>query len=203
MKKITLFLIILIGANIAFAQKDTIKIISYDTVYEKRIIKIIDTVYTKTDILIKHDTINQTIVLSEYNDLYNRLLDQKNSHYDSSLVFLQVVIGIVSLIIVIILAFGAYLGWNEFKSMNASFKALFKEEKENIDRRINQKTEELTRLKYEKDINELKDSNNNLERFANEASESFSVKSGKEKPILYSEVKTPKSRTNPFDSKKK
>lgn len=186
----------------ALAQKDTIKIISYDTVYEKQTIKIIDTVYAKTDVFIKYDTINQTIVKSEYNDLYNRLLDQKNSHYDSSLVFLQVVIGIVSLIIVIVLAFGAYLGWNEFKSMNASFKALFKDERENIDRRIIQKTEELTRLKYEKDINELKESNNNLERFANEASESFSVKRGKEKPILYSEVKTPKSGTNPFDSKK-
>lgn len=186
----------------SFSQSDTIKIISYDTIYETRTINIVDTVYVKTDVLVKNDAINQTILKSEYNDLYEKLLDQKNSHYDSSLTSLQVIAGILAIVLTIILALAAYFGWNRFDSMNESFKTLFKEEKENIEKRINQKTEELTRLKYEKDINELKESNNNLERFANDASESFSVKRGKNKPVLYTEVKTPKSKTNPFDAKK-
>tara|TARA_R110002050_G_scaffold268989_2_gene411175 strand:+ start:1250 stop:1855 length:606 start_codon:yes stop_codon:yes gene_type:complete len=197
-----IFLLLILLFTKSFSQSDTIKIISYDTIYETRTINIVDTVYVKTDVLVKNDAINQTILKSEYNDLYEKLLDQKNSHYDSSLTSLQVIAGILAIVLTIILALAAYFGWNRFDSMNESFKTLFKEEKENIEKRINQKTEELTRLKYEKDINELKESNNNLERFANDASESFSVKRGKNKPVLYTEVKTPKSKTNPFDAKK-
>lgn len=202
MKKALNLILTFVAIVTANAQNDPFKIISYDTTRETKTIRIIDTVYVKTDHLIQNDTINQTILRSEYNDLYEKLLDQKNSHYDSSLSFLEVVIGMVSLIVVIVLSIGAYLGWNEFKSMHASFKEQFKEEKETIEKRIDQKTEELTRLKYEKDINELKEANNNLERFAIDASEAFSVKSGKEKPILYTEVKTPKSNGNPFEVKK-
>ena len=197
-----IFLSLILLVTKSFSQSDTIKIISYDTIYETRTINIVDTVYVKTDVLVKNDTINQTILKSEYNELYEKLLDQKNSHYDSSLTSLQVIAGILAIVLTIILALAAYFGWNRFDSMNKSFKALFKEEKENIEKRINQKTEELTRLKYEKDIKDLKESNNNLERFANDASESFSVKRGKKKPVFYTEVKTPKSKTNPFDLKK-
>jgi Tfp pilus assembly protein PilO len=135
--------------------------------------------------------------------LYEKLLDQKNSHYDSSLSFLEVLFAIISLIIVVVLAVSAYLGWNEFKSMESKFKDLYKEEKESIENRINDKIEELTRLKYEKDINDLKESYNNLERFAHDASESFTVTKGKEIPTLYTEVKTPKTKENPFDKPKK
>lgn len=201
MKNSIAILLLVFSLN-CYSQSESIKIVKYDTIYETKTIRLIDTVYTKTDVMFKNDTLNETIVRSQYNELYEKLLDQKNSHYDSSLSFLEVLFAIISLIIVIVLTVSAYLGWNEFKSMEAYFKNLFKEEKESIDKRITDKVEELTRLKYEKDINELKESYNNLERFSQEASDSFSVKRGKDKPSLYTEVKTPKTNKNPFDKKK-
>ncbi len=202
MKKTLYLILTFVTIVTANAQINPIKIISYDTLRETKTIKIIDTVYVKNDYIIQNDTINETILRSEYNNLYEKLLDQKNSHYDSSLSFLEVVVAIVSLIVVVVLAAGAYLGWNEFKSMHSTFKEQFREEQETIEKRIDQKTEEITRLRYNKEINELKEANNNLERFANDASEAFSVKRGKEKPTLYTEVKTPKSTSNPFEAKK-
>ena len=64
-----IFLLLILLFTKSFSQSDTIKIISYDTIYETRTINIVDTVYVKTDVLVKNDAINQTILKSEYNDL--------------------------------------------------------------------------------------------------------------------------------------
>lgn len=196
-----IFTLLLLLVSLLGNSQETKKVTKYDTIFETKTIKIIDTIYEKTSSIFKNDTLNETIVHSEYNGLYEKLLDQKNNHYDSAVSFLEVLFAILALVIVIVLTASAYLGFNEFKSMKSTLRTDLAEEKNNIEKRINSKVEELTRLKYEKDITELKESYNNLERFAQDASISFSVKRGHETPTVSSEIETPKTQTNPFDKK--
>ncbi len=204
MKHIFSFIFIIIAFT-SFSQEKAKEVVvyEYDTIFKKKTIKIIDTVYQQTTIVFQNDTLNETIVRSEYNDLYEKLLDQKNAHYDSSLSFLEVLFAILSLVIVIILAISAYLGYNEFKSMKSNLKTDLAEAKQDISKDLNSKANEIATLKYEKDITLIKEDIINLESFANEASEGFSVKRSKNKPKLKGITDQPrKKETNPFNRKK-
>ncbi len=189
---------------------ETIEII--DTIYEKKVVKVIDTIIEKELRVIQYDTLNLSIKHSQYNELFEKTLDQKQKHYDSALSKLQLIVEIIAIGLTLFAIFIGFFGYNSINSIrknlseklneeSQAIKEKLKEESQSIKKKINTEVDEIVRLKYEAEITELKDKINNLERFSEEASNSFTVTRGKQRPKLNDVIKTPKSNKNPFDNK--
>lgn len=203
--KIILFIIFnLLFLSQTFSQ-DTLKkskeLIVYDTVYVHKTISVFDTIVRNEISEVSYDTINKTIIHSEYNKLYEQLLDQKQKHYDSTLTTLEWISGIFAALITILVFIMGFLGYNSIDSIRNRLRADFVSEKKEIEEKIKLEANRVSALRYEKEINDLKEKLFNLERFAEDASNSFSIKKGKEKPEIRQKIETPSRTTNPFDSK--
>jgi hypothetical protein len=203
MKK-KILLLFLLNLSISLFAQDTVRVTKtikvYDTVFQKKIIKIIDTVIVNESNLISYDTLNQALLHTEYNKLYEETLNQKQVHYDSALNNLNLSATIFGLIVTIItLGFGIY-GFRSLKEMKNDFKKDFNDEKQEITRRITNETRRLTGEVYDNQINEINEKLLNFERYTEDASDSFTVKRGKTKPVLKQPISTPSSSTNPFNT---
>lgn len=202
-KKILLFLIIcyssLIYSQDTLVKSKTIKV--YDTVFVKQTIKLIDTIIQNETRIITYDTINQTITHSEYNKLFEQSLDQKQKHYDSALNRLEWINSLIGVLITIILFILGFFGFNSINNIRRNLEDNLSDEVLLIDEKIKSKAKELTTLRYDKDIRDINEKLLNLERFSEDAINSFSVKKGKTKPELNQQIETPKSTKNPFDKK--
>ena len=204
MKKKTLLFLIICYSSLIYSQdtlveSKTIKV--YDTIYIKETIKLIDTIIQKETKLISYDTINQTITHSEYNKLYEQILDQKQKHYDSALGRLEWINGIIGVLITIILFIFGFLGYTSINNIKKNLKENLSDEIKKIDSKIEKKANEISSLRYDKEITDINQKLLNLERFSEDARNSFSVKRGKTKPELNQEIETPNSNANPYSKK--
>jgi len=172
---------------------------SIDTIRINKTVTVYDTIINKETTVVSFDTLNQSIIHSEYNRLYEQLLDQKQKHYDSSLSALQWISGILAAIITIGAIIFGFFGYNSIEKIRNRLREDFDSEKIEIEKKIKSEASKIVSHRYEKEINELKEKVLNFERFAEDASSSFSVKRGKEKPELKQEIKTPSRTSNPFD----
>tara|TARA_R110000868_G_scaffold179113_1_gene419090 strand:- start:1623 stop:2168 length:546 start_codon:yes stop_codon:yes gene_type:complete len=180
-------------------KSNTIKV--YDTVFVKETIKLIDTIIQTETRVISYDTINQTITHSEYNELFERTLDQKQKHYDSALGRLEWINGIIGIIITIILFIFGFLGYTSINNIKKNLKENLSDEIKQIDQKIEKKANTISSLRYDKEITDINQKLLNLERFSEDARNSFSVKRGQTKPELNQQIETPKSSTNPYTKK--
>lgn len=172
---------------------------SFDTTRINKTITVYDTIINTQSTLVSFDTINHTITHSEYNKLYEQVLDQKQKHYDSSLTTLQWISGILAALITIVVFIFGFVGYNSIEKIRTRLRDDFDSEKIEIEKKIKSEANRISALRYEKEINELKEKVFNFERFAEDASNSFSVKKGKEKPELKQKIETPSRTSNPFD----
>lgn len=198
MKKI-LQIIFIFCVCVSNAQNSSKKTVKVDTIHEKKIIRVIDTVYIKTTFAIKVDTVKKVIVQSEYNKLYEETLNQKQLHYDSALNTLNLIATVFGLIITLLtIGFGMY-GFRSIKEIRQEIKADFNSEKQENLNRIKSETRRITGSIYDKQINEVNEKLLNLERFAEDSTKFFSVKRGKEAPHLKQEKKSTNPDENPFN----
>lgn len=198
---------LLLSLNISLLAQDTVKVSKtikvYDTIFEKKIIKIIDTVIVSETKIVTYDTINQALLHTEYNKLYEETLNQKQVHYDSALNNLNLSATVFGLIITILtLGFGIY-GFRSLKEIKSDFKKDFNTEKQDINKKITDETRRLTGEIYDTQINDINEKILNLELYTEDASESFTIKKGQSKPELKQIIKTPSSTTNPFNNTSK
>jgi hypothetical protein len=190
-------------ASSQVAKTETKEIIKYDTVHITKTVTVYDTIFDFRTSSISYDTINNVLLQSDYNKLYEQLLDQKQKHYDSSLSALQWVSGILAAIITLGAIVFGFLGYNSIEKIRKRLREDFDSEKIEIEKRIKSEANKIVSNKYEREISELKEKVLNFERYAEDASNSFTVKRGKEKPELRQRIETPSRNTNPFDKKNK
>jgi len=177
--------------------------VKYDTVHTTRTVTVYDTVFNFQTNSISNDTINNVVLQSEYNKLYEQVLDQKQKHYDSTLTTLQWISGVFAALITILVFIMGFLGYNSIESIRNRLRTYFDSEKTEIDKKIKLEANRVSALRYENEINDLKEKISNFERFAEDASNSFTVKRGKEKPELRQKIETPSRTSNPFDKNNK
>jgi len=204
MKRTILITLMICYSIVSFSQDTLIeskKIIVYDTVFVKQTIKVVDTLIQNETKVITFDTINQIIQHSEYNALMEKTLDQKQKFYDSALNRLEWVNSIIGVLITIIIFVIGFLGFNSINNIKKNLISELSDEVKLIDEKINRKAKDITTLRYDKDIQDINEKLLNLERFANDSANSFSVKRGKTKPEYTQQIEVPKSTKNPFDKK--
>jgi hypothetical protein len=198
-----LLIFFLLSLNVSLFAQDTVKLTKtvkiYDTIFERKTIKIIDTIVVNESNLIAHDTLNQVLLHSEYNKLYEETLNQKQQHYDSALNNLNLSATIFGLIITIITLWYGIYGFKSLREIKKDLKKDFNDEKQEINKKITDETRRLTGEVYDNQINEINEKLLNFEKYAEDASESFTVKKGKTKPELNQPINTPNSSTNPFN----
>lgn len=206
MKINLLFILNLLFLGFAFsnvATAETKESVKYDTVHITKTVIVYDTIFDFKITSISYDTINNIILQSEYNKLYEQVLDQKQKHYDSTLTTLQWISGIFAALITILVFIIGFLGYNSIESIRSRLRTDFDSEKTEIEKKIKSEANRVFALRYENEINDLKDKISNFERFAEDASNSFTVKKGKEKPELRQKIETPSRTSNPFDKNNK
>lgn len=172
-----------------------------DTAHIKRTVLVYDTIYDHETSVISYDTINKVIFQSEYNRLYEQILDQKQNHYDSTLTTLQWFTAIFGILMTIIVFIFGLFGFNSIESIRKRLKSDFDSERTEIESKIKLEANRISALRYENEINELKEKISNLERYSEDASNSFMLKEGKETPELRQKIDTPSRTSNPFDKK--
>lgn len=197
MKKF-LRIIFLVYCCFANAQNNDKRAVVSDTIHEKKIIKVVDTVYIKTTFAIKVDTIKNVIVQSEYNKLFEETLNQKQLHYDSALNTLNLIATVFGVLITLLtIGFGLY-GFRSIKEIRQEIRSDFNSEKQKNINLITSEARRLTSNIYDKQINGINEKISNIERFADEASKVFQPKPGENAPLLKEEKKTDKPTHNPF-----
>ncbi len=165
-----------------------------------------DTTKNGDTLKIKTIVIEEQITQSEYYQELEKILDQKQLHFDSSLNILNWVAGILAVLFTLIIGFGVYLGFNEFRQIKTDLRTELLDVKTQLERDLNSKlqaeakkiAEDLIIKKYEEDISELKEKTNNLEGFTQAIADSYWIKPLNEKPMLEQERKKAKIK-NPFD----
>lgn len=206
MKIMLLFILNLLFVGLASSQvvkTETKEKVKYDTVRTTRTVTVYDTVFNFQTKSISYDTINKIVLQSEFNKLYEQVLDQKQKHYDSTLTTLQWIGGIFSALITILVFIIGFLGYNSIETIRNKLRTDFDSEKTEIAEKIKLEANRVSVLRYEAEINDLKEKTSNFERFAEDASNSFTVKKGKEKPELRQKIETPSRTSNPFDKNNK
>ena len=136
---------------------------------------------------------------NDYNKLFEQVLDQKQKHYDSTLNTMMWISGIFGIILTIIVFVFGFVGYNSIKNIEKDIDKKFSLLEKNLDEKIDNIVNRLTSLKYEKDVTGIKEKITNLELFAENARDSFSVKRGKTKPEIRQEVNSSHKFNNPFD----
>jgi len=174
------------------------EIIKYDTIFQTQNIIVEDTLYLHKTHAISVDTIKSVLLHSEYNRLYEQSLDQKQKHYDSALDRLEWVTAIFGILITILVFIMGFLGYNSINNIKKEIKEELREEKNKIAASISDEAEKLSE-RNDPDIKDIKEKVLNLERYAEDASDSFSVKKNKSKPELNQDMRTSRIDKNPFD----
>ncbi len=203
MKNILLILysLLFVGQSYSQPTATTKENFKNDTVHTTRTVLVYDTIYNYETNVISFDTINKVMIQSEYNKLYEQVLDQKQNHYDSTLTTLQWFTAIFGALITMIVFIVGFLGYNSMESIRNRLRSDFDSEKTEIEKKIKSEANRISALRYETEINELKEKISNLERYSEDASNSFTLKKGKEKPELRQNIETPSRTSNPFDKK--
>lgn len=163
-----------------------------------------DTIFVTDTIVVKKDIIQQ----SEYFQLYEKLLEQKQQEYDSSLNFINWIAGILAVLFTLIISIGVFLGFNEFRQIKEDLKKQLESKKteieDNIQRKLSEESkkvaDQLITSKYEEDVTDLKERASNLETMSKLISDSYVLRFDKEKPEL-KELKEKEKSSNPFKDK--
>lgn len=163
-----------------------------------------DTIFLTDTILIKKEIIQK----SEYFQLYEKLLEQKQQEYDSSLNLLNWIAGILAVVFTLVISLGVILGFNEFRQIKRDLKEQLESKKKEIEENIQSKlsveskkvADQLITDKYEEDMTDLKERASNLETMSKQILDSYVLRFDKEKPEL-KELKEKEKSTNPFNNK--
>lgn len=163
-----------------------------------------DTIFFTDTIFVKDENIKQ----SEYHQFYEKLLEQKQQEYDSSLNFLNWIAGILAVLFTIVVSLGVLLGFNEFRQIKIDLKTQLESKKTEIEQNLQSKLSEeskrvadqLITSKYEEDVTDLKERASSLEAMSKEITDSYVLRYGKERPEL-KELNRKEKSTNPFENK--
>jgi hypothetical protein len=160
-----------------------------------------DTILLTDTILIKKEMVQK----SEYYQLFEKLIEQKQQGYDSTLNFLNWIAGILAVLFTLIISIGVFLGFNEFRQIKRELKEQLESKKNEIEKNIQIKlfeeskkvADQLISDKYEEEMTDLKERASNLESISKQILDSYVLRFNKEKPEL-KELKEKGKSTNPF-----